>query len=1064
MLPILIGLAVASAVQADADEAWLARADLPAGVQPLLALVVDHSAATAETLAVAAPYEPSVDYGPGAPADLRCDPARIYWRRGAGPAPDCASQPGLEPAPSDSTRGLHCEAARAALSRHGIYIASRAAQWRPAAGAGYWSALLPDSPRAVECRADRGRHGNASGAWYAADGPRGPWSSLGSEEIAWDRSPHADPYIFYGGNYLNFLRAPPAAAGRPVAEVITQSLAVVLEATDELDVALIRVADAEGGYVAMAPTTPAIAAGELRRLATEAASGGAPLGETLAEAASWLSGGSVRFGDDERADRAAFDPLATGNYQSPFTHACRPVTLAYLTAGQASNDEQAAAAAGRLPEFDARTGGCGADCLPALARWIEQSDLRGDLAGFQSAKVFWLAPAASPLRSSGSSGTRARIEDPLAFVNLVARGLQRDAAVPADPQLSAPAFLPIANAADAPGIVIGLIAPRPGARWNGNLFRYRLRAPDSPLEAPTVVDRDGEPAIDTASGLPRTTSRSHWSDAPDANLLAGGAAGRLPVADARRLYSDLVTNRLLDPANRMEPGNPHFDAQLLGLGAGDPESVDQVLAWLASGRTLGDPGLHAPVVVDYPAAGQRVVYAVTHDGLLHAFDAGSGIENWAWLPRELLPRLARLMRDEPTTVRDHGIDGPLVLHRFDPDGDGRIDTAAGEHLWLMFGLGRGGNRYYALDISLADDPRLAWSIALPGMADVESRAMPVITRLSIAESGQSAGDWVVLLAGGFDRQFDSAGTVSSGAGNSLHLLDAVTGRTLWWSSADSDADLTVPQLTASLPSAPRALDLDGDGRLDRAYVADIGGGLWRFDFGDGRRADELATAQQLARLGTGAQRFHATPDVSLASLAGRSQIAIATGSGWLARPRDTTIIDRISVVFDREPVGGTRILTDADLFDATDGVAAMPASSPGWFRRLDHRGPGEKVIGAPVTFDHVLRFQTYQPQAVDGGAPCGPPRGLRRLHALDLRTGLRHASSVEFEDDDPEEISGSGLPVALRFGFPDRRDAGCPGCRPRPFAIIGAETFDAGYAGDPVRTSWRRLAVPPASP
>ena len=174
-------------------------------------------------------------------------------------------------------------------------------------------------PHAIECRADRGRHGSAAGNWYASDGPRGPWSALIADEIAWDRSPHADPYIFYSGNYLNFLRAPPAAAGRSVAEVITQSLAAVLDATDELEVALIRVADADGGFVARAPTAPAAVAGDLRRLAAEPPSGGAPLGETLAEAAAWLSGGSVRFGNDDRADRAAFDPLAPGSYRSPFT-------------------------------------------------------------------------------------------------------------------------------------------------------------------------------------------------------------------------------------------------------------------------------------------------------------------------------------------------------------------------------------------------------------------------------------------------------------------------------------------------------------------------------------------------------------------------------------------------------------------------------------------------------------------------------------------------------------------------------------------------------------------------
>lgn len=1060
-MPVIAGLVV-TAAQADSDEAWLARANLPGNVQPLLALVVDHSAAAAETLAVAAPYDPSIDYGPGVPAELRCDPARIYWRRGAGPAPDCASQAGLEPAPADPTRGLHCETARPDLARQGFYVASRAAQWRPAAVGGYWSAPRPDDPHAIECRADRGRHGSAAGTWYASDGPRGPWSGLIADEISWDRSPHADPYIFYGGNYLNFLRAPPTAAGRSIAEVITQSLAAALDATDELEVALIRVAEADGGFVARAPTAPAAIAGDLRRLAAEAPSGGAPLGETLAEATAWLSGSSVRFGDDDRADPAAFDPLAAGAYRSPFTHACRPVTLAYLTAGQASNDELAAVAAGGLPDFDAQTGGCGPSCLPALAQWIEQSDLRGDLAGRQSAQVFWLAPAASALPQSTDLVAVARLDDPLAFVNLVARSLQRDAAVPADPQLSASAFLPIAELGDAPGIVVGLSAPRAGERWRGNFLQYRLRAPDSPLAAPVIVDRDGQPAIDAASALPQATSRSYWSDAPDSNLLAGGAAGRLPVVDARQFYSDLVTNRIRDAANRIEPGNPHLDAERLGIAAGDPETSTEVVAWFAAERTLGDPGPHAPVVVDYPATSQKIVFAVTHDGLLHAFDAGSGVENWAWLPHQLLPRLVRLLRDEPTTVRDHGIDGPLVLHRFDPDGDGHIDAAAGEHLWLLFGLGRGGNRYYALDISSADDPRLAWSIALPGVAGVESRAAPVVTRLAIADSGQSAGDWVVLLAGGYDRQFDAGGLATAGAGNALYVLDAVTGRTLWRGSSDSGADLQVAGLTASLPSAPRALDLDGDGSLDRAYLVDIGGGLWRFDFANGRPASELAQARLLARLGTGAQRFHETPDVSLAIRAGRHQIAIAAGSGWLARPRDTVLVDRMSVVFDRESAGAS-VLTEADLFDATAGDTEVPAAAAGWFRRLDDHGPGEKVIGPAVTFDHVLRFQTYQPLAEDGNAPCGPPRALRRLQALDLRTSLRHETSVEFEEDDPEEIAGSGLPVALRFGFPDRWDAACPGCRPRPFGIIGAETFDPGYSGDPVRTSWRRLAPPPDS-
>jgi hypothetical protein len=111
-----------------------------------------------------------------------------------------------------------------------------------------------------------------------------------------------------------------------------------------------------------------------------------------------------------------------------------------------------------------------------------------------------------------------------------------------------------------------------------------------------------------------------------------------------------------------------------------------------------------------------------------------------------------------------------------------------------------------------------------------------------------------------------------------------------------------------------------------------------------------------------------------------------------------------------------------------------------------------------VTFDHVLRFQTWEPLPPDALAPCGPVQARRRLYALNISNGASHAVAIEAPEEDFVEIPGSGLPVALRFGFPGA--AACPGCRPRAFGIIGAETFDAGYSGDPVRTSWRKLAPP----
>ncbi len=1058
---VLIGMIASLTSRADSDEAWLLRASLPPGIKPLLALIIDSSAATGQTIAVHEAYDAQRDYGAGLSAATRCEPERIYWRRGPGPAPDCLRQSGLDFTPAGATSGLHCEAARGPLEQYGFFIASRAAQWLASADDGYWSALHADSPQAVECRADRGRHGAGPGSWYASDGPGGPWSDRAASEIGWDRSPHADPYIFYSGNFLNYLRSASLATERPIADVISQSLASALSATEELQVALVRVDGdgREGGFVARAPVDTRLAAADVRLLAGEPPSGGAPLAETLAEAAAWLSGGPIRFGTDERADGAAANPGAPGSYLSPFTHACRPVSLAFLTAGEPSDDDLAAVAAGALPRFVELTGGCSANCLPAISQWIESADLRADLAGVQSAPMAWIMPGPASARDPERTSS---LSDPLVFINLIARGLQHDTAVPANPQLSAAGMTPISGDSGGPELVFGLTAPTARQRWAGNLLSYALHAPASPLAPPTIIDRDSEAAIDPASGLPMATSRSFWSDAPDANLLAGGAAGRLPAADARRIHTNIASPRILDPANRLAPDNPRFDRRTFGLGDSDSESLQDVLGWPAEQRTLGDPGPHSPVVVDYPEFARQVVFAATHDGLLQAFDALSGVEIWAWSPVELLPRIPELMRDERTTVRRHGIDGPLVLHRFDSDGDGRIDTGAGERLWLLFGLGRGGNRYYAVDISSADDPKLLWSIALPGDAEVESRAEPVVTRLAVDGSGQSGDDWVVLLAGGYDRRFDSIDAEGAGAGNALYVLDAVTGRRLW-SGGDDDDDVEISGL-ASLPSAPRVLDLDGDGYLDRAYLVDVTGGLWRLDFTSGRAAGEVAEARQLARLGTAAHRFYATPDTSVARVGSDNAIAIAVGSGWLTRPRDVSAVDRIYTILDRDLRGDTPLLAESDLHDATDASSAMPATAPGWFVRLEEHGAGVKVIGPTLTFDHVLRFRTYQPLAQDESTPCGPPRAILRLHALDVRSGLPHASAVESQEDESDEIVASGLPVGLRIGFPDRWEEACAGCRPRPFGLVGGNTFDTGYAGDPVKTSWRKLRPPPASP
>lgn len=1009
----ILALSLAAYACADSDEASVVRAALPAGTRPLLALILDTL--DAGTLTVRAPFDPARNYGGD------CDASRIYWRRGPGAPPDCQVQTGLEPFPADRSRGLQCGTARVPLETGGFYVAARAAQWHVTPSGGYWAEPRADAIGAIECRAD-------------AD-----------VALAWDRSPLADPYIFYTGNYLNWLRTEAPTLEMPYLQQLGSTLST-LRAASDLDVAWLRIAHdgGHGGYVAGAPMPASQAADRLAEIAAETpGTGEAPLAEALVESALWLSGSDAQFGAMEAADARVFDPDVPRRYQSPFNTACRPVTLAFVTPGRASGDELAATAAATLPGFVADTGGCGADCLGTLAGWIASADLRPGQPGVQSAALHFL---------DGD-----RIADPLAVANLAARSLQRDAAVPASPQLSAAAPVAASDPAQPSDIVFALSVPRASARWYGNVFRYALRAADAPMSPPEIVDRDGEPAIG-ADSLPLPSSHSLWSDAPDADLLTGGAAGRIPPATGRELFAELGDTLITAESNRLTASNPAVLPAIPGLAAGGTESVAELLDSLANDRRLGDYGANAPAIARYPD--RQIVFAANHDGWLQAFDGASGVELWAWMPQPLLPRVTALLRDEPTTVRDHGIDGALVLHRYDPDGDGRIDTGAGEHFWLMFGLGRGGNRYYALDVADPEAPRLLWSFELPGDAELESRAEPVITRIAVDGADQNAGRWVVLLAGGYERRFDSANPPALAAASALHIVDAETGTLLWSAGSSPGSSLMLTGADASFAAAPRALELDGDGRLDRAYSIDVAGSLWRFDFASGRAPADLAQVRRAARLGTNPQRFHGTPDVSVTRFAGGVRLAVSVGSGWQSRPLDDSIVDRVYTIFDS--VGGIPAPTvvEADLHDAGAAPDAMPPNARGWYRRLDAHGAGEKTIGPTVTFSSVLHVQTWQPLPADPAAPCGPPRGARRRYEFDVNTGARHGVA---RDEEAIELPGAGLPVALRFGFPGDVSVGCSGCRPRSFGIAAAGVFDSGYAADPVRTSWRKLAPPPAS-
>ena len=269
---------------------------------------------------------------------------------------------------------------------------------------------------------------------------------------------------------------------------------------------------------------------------------------------------------------------------------------------------------------------------------------------------------------------------------------------------------------------------------------------------------------------------------------------------------------------------------------------------------MGDP-LHAkPVVVAYgktaggPGAQDRIIYAATNDGLLHAIEAQTGVERWAFLAPEYLKDQVILHANPASPTRHYGIDGNIRAY-VHADADGVIEYGQGERVYLFFGMRRGGSSYYGLDVTRPDSPRVLWrtdASALPGLG--QSWSTPAPARIEIEGTRQNDRLLVLVFGGGYDPTQDRLQASTDQKGNAIFIIDALNGELLWHASR-SGSNFDTANMAYSIPADVRVLDLDANGFADRLYAADMGGQVWRFDVFNGQPAASLIHGGVLARLG-----------------------------------------------------------------------------------------------------------------------------------------------------------------------------------------------------------------------
>src|SRR5207302_9521625 len=92
------------------------------------------------------------------------------------------------------------------------------------------------------------------------------------------------------------------------------------------------------------------------------------------------------------------------------------------------------------------------------------------------------------------------------------------------------------------------------------------------------------------------------------------------------------------------------------------------------------------------------LFVGANDGTIRMINNDTGVEEWAFMPQEVYGLQYQLSQDADS---DHvfGIDGTPSFWVKDINGDGVIDPAAGDRVYMFIGMRRGGRNIYAFDVT-----------------------------------------------------------------------------------------------------------------------------------------------------------------------------------------------------------------------------------------------------------------------------------------------------------------------------------------------------------------------------
>ena len=226
------------------------------------------------------------------------------------------------------------------------------------------------------------------------------------------------------------------------------------------------------------------------------------------------------------------------------------------------------------------------------------------------------------------------------------------------------------------------------------------------------------------------------------------------------------------------------------------------------------------------------VYVGANDGMLHAFDAVTGQEWFAYLPAALMGGLNQL--SAPDYQHRPYVDGLLTASA--------ARLSAGWKTVLVSSLGGGAQGLFALDITRAAD-FIHSNGALWEFTDADNPAMgnimglPAIGKFRIsATSNLAQYRYFAVTGNGLNAyQNDGLGKFDDSARGVLFLLALDKPASERWQEGINYYRLTLPAAEAALQNTSAGLSAPTlvtgpDGAVQYLYAGDLQGNVWRFNF------------------------------------------------------------------------------------------------------------------------------------------------------------------------------------------------------------------------------------------